>query len=98
MTLRHFLVASALVLSLSPARAQWKPAPGPLKTRWAAKVSPTNALPLYPRPQMVRANWLNLNGLWEYAISDRDATSMPEAEAQKILVPYPIESSLSGVG
>jgi len=45
------------------ASAAWKPADGPLMTRWAKEVSPENAHPEYPRPQMVRQDWLNLNGL-----------------------------------
>ena len=79
------------------AAAAWQPAPAPLLTRWAAEVSPTNALPEYPRPQLVRSNWLNLNGLWDYAITAR-ANPPPPAYAAKILVPFPVESALSGVG
>ena len=53
----------------------WQPAQGPLMTRWAAEVSPRNAHPEYPRPQMVRADWQNLNGLWAYAVTDRAAAA-----------------------
>ena len=53
--------------------ADWKPADGPLTTRWAKDVSPTQAWPEYPRPQMVRPEWVNLNGLWDYAITDAAA-------------------------
>lgn len=74
----------------------WRPAPGPLMTRWAAEVSPTNAHPEYPRPQLVRPDWLNLNGLWNYAITPLSATAVTNFDGQ-ILVPFPIESSLSGV-
>ena len=79
--------------------AQWKPADGPLLTRWAKDVTPTNALPEYPRPQMVRAEWQNLNGLWDYSIVDRrsDIIPGPGMFDGKILVPFPIESALSGV-
>jgi len=63
----------AVVLLSSLAQGQWKPAAGPLMTRWAKEVSPQNALPEYPRPQMVRKDWLNLNGLWDYAIRPKDA-------------------------
>ena len=74
----------------------WAPAPNPLMTRWSAHVSPSNAHREYPRPMMRRARWLNLNGLWEYAVTARD---MEPVEYQgDILVPYPIESALSGVG
>ncbi len=78
------------------ARAEWKPAEGPLMTRWAKEVSPQNAHPEYPRPQMARQDWLNLNGLWDYAIKPKD-TAKPDSFDGQILVPFPIESALSGV-
>lgn len=68
----------------------------PVRTRWAKLVSAENALKEYPRPQMVRENWKNLNGLWDYAITPKDA-GQPSVWAGKILVPYPLESALSGV-
>lgn len=74
----------------------WQPAKGPLLTRWAADVSPKNAHPEYPRPQMVRKDWQNLNGLWDYAITIKDAPKPASWDGQ-ILVPFPIESALSGV-
>ena len=95
----HFFLTLALLVALShPALAadEWHIADGPLKTRWAKDVSPANALPEYPRPQMVRKEWMNLNGLWDYAIIDKEA-AMPEKFDGKILVPYPVESALSGV-
>jgi hypothetical protein len=67
-------------------------------TRWAKDVSPTNALPEYPRPTQVRKKWQNLNGLWDYAVTDMDAQAPPSTYDGKILVPYPYESALSGVG
>ena len=76
--------------------APWHPAPGPLLTRWAAQVSPTNAHPEYPRPQLVRPDWLNLNGLWDYAVTSL-AAAAPTNFTGQILVPFPIESALSGV-
>jgi hypothetical protein len=76
--------------------AGWRPVSGTLLTRWAAEVSPTNAHPEYPRPQLVRSNWLNLNGLWEYAILP-SAERKPAAYSGPILVPFPVESALSGV-
>ncbi len=88
--MKHLPVIIAAWFSLPFVRAaEWKPAEGPLKTRWAKDVSPANALPDYPRPQMVRKDWLNLNGLWDIKLGDGTET--------KILVPYPIESALSGV-
>lgn len=74
----------------------WQLQSVPVQTRWAKLVSPENALKEYPRPQMVRAGWSNLNGLWDYAITFKDA-GLPAVWQGKILVPYPLESALSGV-
>ncbi len=76
--------------------ADWKPASGPLMTKWAQAVRPENVHAEYPRPQMVRDEWLNLNGLWDYAIAPKDS-NQPQAYAGPILVPFPVESALSGV-
>ncbi len=74
----------------------WKPVGDKIKTPWAELVDPTNPLPEYPRPQMVREQWQNLNGLWDYAITPKD-NSIPTSFDGKILVPFAVESSLSGV-
>ncbi|HEX3146454.1 MAG TPA: glycoside hydrolase family 2 TIM barrel-domain containing protein [Gemmataceae bacterium] len=92
----RFSTLLALVVTI-PAFADWKPAPVPISTRWAKEVSPDKVLPEYPRPQMVRKDWKNLNGLWDYAITAKDA-NQPEKWDGQILVPFCIESSLSGVG
>jgi hypothetical protein len=76
--------------------AAWSPAKGSLTTRWTAGVTPQNVHPEYPRPQQVRDAWTNLNGLWDYAITPRDSNK-PEAWDGKILVPFCVESALSGV-
>ncbi len=76
---------------------QWAPAGDRIKTKWADEVSPTNAHPEYPRPQMVRQDWQSLNGLWDYAITPK-SQPCPRSFDGKILVPFAIESSLSGVG
>ena len=91
------LLLSSL-LSTLPAlhAADWKPVPGRIMTEWADKVDPNNTLPEYPRPQLVRDNWVNLNGLWDYAVTPKDA-SQPVQFSGKILVPFCIESALSGV-
>ena len=95
-----FLPVLTILACANSAHAQeaaWKPvASGPL-TRWAAQVSPANALPEYPRPQMVRRNWQNLNGLWDYAVADAATATAPANYDGKILVPFPIEAPLSGV-
>jgi beta-galactosidase/beta-glucuronidase len=74
----------------------WQPVPGHIMTRWVKDVTPENAWQEYPRPQMTRPDWLNLNGLWEYAIAPGTQDVAPEFH-QQILVPFPIESALSGV-
>src|SRR5262245_48908868 len=51
----------------------WHPVEGNLMTRWARQVDPARPLPEYPRPQMVRAQWQNLNGLWQFAITNKDS-------------------------
>ena len=80
------------------ATAAWEPAKGPLMTRWAKDVSPENVHPEYPRPQMVREAWQNLNGLWQYAIAaEGEAPPVGKDLDGKILVPFPIQSALSGV-
>lgn len=76
--------------------ASYQPIEGHIMTRWAREVGPDNAIPEYPRPQMVRDSWLNLNGLWDYAITDQGQIR-PSAWQGQILVPYPVESALSGV-
>jgi hypothetical protein len=92
------LVPVAVVLALCSvsAEAKWTPAKGPLLTKWSKDVSPGNVHPEYPRPQMVRKEWQNLNGLWDYAIRPKDAPKPAEFDGQ-IMVPFPIESALSGV-
>lgn len=76
--------------------SRWQPAPGHIMTRWAADVNPRHPLPEYPRPQMVRKDWMSLNGLWDYASQPMELPK-PEKFTGKILVPYPVESALSGV-
>lgn len=88
-----WLLAVTAVMAGSP---EWRPVVGPLATQWARDVSPKKPHPEYPRPQMEREAWLNLNGLWDYAITSREAAK-PATFDGKILVPFPIESSLSGV-
>ena len=98
--MKPWLLAIALVMSLglAPARA-WKPARAPLMTRWAKDVTPDNVHPEYPRPQLVRQDWLNLNGLWQldFAKAADDAPPLGKELSRRILVPFPVESALSGV-
>lgn len=95
-TRSRLVLALAVLTCAAAAAANWKPAQGPLMTRWAKDVRPDNAHPEYPRPQMERPEWLNLNGLWRYAILPKEATR-PWVWDGEILVPFPVESALSGV-
>ncbi len=74
----------------------WKPAGDHILTKWAEQVNPQNPLPEYPRPILVRNQWQNLNGLWDYAILPKGG-GLPASFDGKILVPFAVESSLSGV-
>lgn len=91
------LLALLSLCSLPVLAAEWKLVPDRMLTPWAKEVSPDNAWQEYPRPQFVRADWSNLNGLWQYAVTAKDAKS-PETWLGSILVPFCPESALSGVG
>ncbi len=106
--MRRFAVVVAWVLLTGVLHAaDWQPKKAPLMTRWAKDVSPEKVHPEYPRPQMVREKWVNLNGPWDYKIveggnqpqgaSPRFDSVKPVKWDGKILVPFPIESALSGV-
>lgn len=89
------LALAGLSISL-PAQNTWNVKNDKILTPWATKVDPKNTLPAYPRPQLVRQNnWLNINGLWNYAIVPK--TTTPNKYEGKILVPFAVESALSGV-
>ena len=89
-------IIAMILFSPSSTSAKWQKADGPLNTIWTDSVTPDNAHQQYPRPQMIRKDWQCLNGLWEYAI--RPAASLkPENFDGQILVPFPVESALSGV-
>jgi hypothetical protein len=75
---------------------KWQPAQNPIMTPWASEVSPENALPEYPRPSMQREKWMNLNGLWDFTIQPK-SVKYAEKYDKQILVPFPIESALSGI-
>ena len=79
------------------AQGTWNPGAFNLPTCWSNEAGPQNALPEYPRPQLVRPEWVNLNGLWNYAILDSTKIAIGTLYDGKILVTYPIESALSGV-
>ena len=77
--------------------ATWQPVGDKIRTEWSEQVNPDRVLPEYPRPQLQREEWHNLNGLWQYAITDK-GLPQPTQWQGEILVPFAIESSLSGVG
>jgi len=92
------LLLSVGLGSIPSGRADWVPAQGPLMTRWAKDVSPGRVLPEYPRPQLVRKEWLNLNGLWQMAFAkEGEAPPLGKKLGEKILVPFAVQSALSGV-
>lgn len=98
--MRRVLLYLLLTFFVSISHAQtpaWSIVEGKITTAWASEVNPEAPLPEYPRPQMVREGWLNLNGLWDYAIRPRE-TAQPTSYDGKILVPFAVESALSGVG
>ncbi|MCZ6673206.1 MAG: glycoside hydrolase family 2 [Verrucomicrobia bacterium] len=86
-----------LISAMVSTAADWKIADASLTTEWGEKVTPDTAWTQYPRPQLVRKNWTNLNGLWNYSVTKKAAKN-PGKWAGEILVPYCIESPLSGVG
>lgn len=95
-TTRNLFLIYLVVFNLTIYAQDWQPAGDKLKTQWAEKVDPANPLPEYPRPMMVREQWKNLNGLWDYAILPK-GSAIPSTFDGKILIPFAVESSLSGV-
>lgn len=76
----------------------WQRGTPPIATPWTHLVGPSNALPEYPRPQLVRPQWQSLNGVWQFAgATEGEAPPFGENLAERVLVPYPIESALSGI-
>ena len=94
---KKLILFSMVLVGCSHLSAQWKPVGDRIKTEWAEKINVEQVLPEYPRPIMERANWVNLNGLWDYAITPVGQMAPQKFDGQ-ILVPFAVESSLSGVG
>ncbi|MBO2523759.1 MAG: beta-galactosidase, partial [Bacteroidetes bacterium] len=101
--MKKLITSICLLISGLTMMGQYAPAGDSLKTRWASEITPENVWQEYPRPQMLRyekdlniLHWLNLNGLWDYAICSKGENNIGEYDG-KILVPFCIESSLSGV-
>jgi beta-galactosidase/beta-glucuronidase len=94
-----FLFTSLTIVFAKAQKSGWHIATSRIKTVWADSVDPSNPLPEYPRPQMVRQDWMNLNGLWDYTLAPRSNQEIqPTSFDGQILVPFAIESALSGVG
>lgn len=93
---KKLLFLTATIIFSVNIYAQWKPAGNNIRTSWADNVTPQNVWQEYPRPTLQRAAWQNLNGLWNYAIQAQGLAEPAKYEG-KILVPFPVESSLSGV-
>ena len=93
---KSIFLSILLSLSLHMTAQNWQPQGDRIKTPWADQVNPQQPLNAYPRPLLTRSEWQNLNGLWQYAIAGENDL-MPEQFDGQILVPFPIESSLSGV-
>ena len=93
-----FIAALTLTAMNANAQTEYKQAPVPISTVWGENMTPETAWPNHPRPNLERANWANLNGLWDYAITTANAKAQPETWEGKVLVPFAMESSLSGVG
>jgi beta-galactosidase/beta-glucuronidase len=88
--------SGAILLAATSNAFAWAPVTGHMMTKYAASVNPDSVWPEYPRPQLVRSQWINLNGLWDYAVAP-DQTSQPTRWEGQLLVPFPLESSLSGI-
>ena len=93
---RNLITFLFAVVTVATASAQWSIAGDKIRTPWAEEVNPDKVLAEYPRPQLEREGWLNLNGLWGYSITPL-AANEPTAWDGEILVPFAIESALSGV-
>ena len=100
MKLKHITVATAAAIVAiacsTTSKEEWAPVGDRIITVWGENLDPADVLAEYPRPQMIRQKWINLNGLWEYAITPIE--TVPEKMDGHILVPFAVESALSGVG
>jgi Beta-galactosidase/beta-glucuronidase len=100
---KHILVLGGLCLLqigqlVGQPSQTWQPKGDRIQSEWATQIDPANPLPEYPRPQLVRENWQNLNGLWEYTIVPGKLGAIPARYEGQLLVPFAVESALSGVG
>lgn len=101
-TKRLFIVAMAAMLVSTVCHAQeWQRLSAPIMTTWGEQIDPQNVWQEYPRPQLVRPDWINLNGVWEYFRRNNTVNytyvRTPSSFRQRILVPFGVESALSGI-
>ncbi len=91
------LVIVLLAASLVAGAAEWKMKQAHIMTPWSELIDPENVLPEYPRPQLVRPDWVNLNGIWDFTRTPNRVYSPNQQFTDKILVPFPVESAISGL-
>ena len=96
-TVKFMLSVALAAVALSCNTTQWQPVGDHIMTEWGENLDPNNVHQEYPRPQLVREEWVNLNGFWNYAITSADTADV-ECNDGQILVPFAVESALSGVG
>src|SRR5690242_681515 len=98
MNIKKMLIIAFTIIPVLLYAQQWQPKKAVLMTRFAGDVKPESVLPEYPRPQMQREQWMNLNGLWQYQPGNGAGDAFPAGNLSgTILVPFPVESALSGV-
>lgn len=99
-SLRTLFIVFIMVSATHLTAAEWTCKQAPIMSKWGENINPNNVWNEYPRPQMERTEWMSLNGLWDYYKKKivNLAYDVPQnVFDQKILVPYPVESALSGI-
>ena len=93
-----FGIGLAMIASSVSAQPQFQPKEPPLDTEWTDEVPLDNPRPEYPRPQLVRDDWQSLNGVWEFGVASAGDSLPGEGDlTERIRVPFPIQSALSGI-
>ena len=102
-TILNFVVILTILFCATDcvcAASQWKKQTAPLMTPWGEQLTPDNVWQEYPRPSMQRKDWMNLNGVWQYfkrTTIKYDYETNSSLFTKAILVPFPVESALSGI-
>ncbi|MBC7423462.1 MAG: glycoside hydrolase family 2, partial [Ferruginibacter sp.] len=98
MKVRKIILSAIATLLIGCVQAQqWQPKKAALMSKFSKDVNPLSVLPEYPRPQLTRTKWLNLNGLWQFQPAASETEALPKGNLSRtILVPFPVESALSG--